>query len=140
MPYEQPGVLLSDINRAAYNRNEIKSIEADHEYEMLDKYNQAYEEIKVASDPSLAPDPPKLPDQHRLPPSSAGGYDFTQCPAYVPIAHGNQQAETSLTQPAGTTATAAKVSSEVSTRSKDHDGNSDDVEDNETYENVAAST
>ena len=107
-------MLLSDINRAAYNRNEIKSVEADHEYEMLDKYNQAYKEIKVASDPSLAPE------------------DFTQCPAYVPIAHGmrNQQAETSLMQPAGTTATAAKVSSEVSTRSKDQDGNSDDVEDN----------
>ena len=115
MPYyEQPGVLLSDINRAA---NEIKSTEANHDYEMLDNYNQVYEEIKVVQ-------PPKLPDQRGLPSplSSASDYDITQCPAYVPIAHGNQQgqqAETSLMQPApGTTAT-KELSEVMSTGDKD---------------------
>ena len=135
MSYEQPGVLLSDINRAA---NEIKSTEADNHYEMLDNYNpwQAYKEIKVVQ-------PAKLPDQQGLPgpPSSAGDCDITQCPAYVPIAHGNQQgqqAETSLMQPApGTTAT-IDSSEMMSTGSKDQDGNSEDVKDNETYWNVAA--
>ena len=53
-------------------------IETDHEYEMLDKYNQAYEEVQV---PPTRPEPVKL-----QPLSSAGDYDFTQCPAYVPVA------------------------------------------------------
>ena len=127
MPYEEPGVLL---NKVAY---EIKNTEPDHEYEMLDKYNQAYEEIKVV------PRPPKLPDQQGLPPSSAGDYDITQCPAYVPVTQQGQQAETSLMQPAtGTTATIGS-SDVMSTGDKDQDGNSGDAKDNETYWNVAAS-
>lgn len=123
MPYEQPGVLLSDLNKSAYV---IETIKADHEYEKLDKYNRAYKEIKVA------PNPPKLPDQQRLPPSSVGhgDYNFTQCPAYVAVAHSNQLAETSLVQSAGATAT--KGSLEV------QEGNIDDVKDDEAYENVAA--
>ena len=133
MPYEQPRVLLRDINRFT----EIKGTASEDYagYEMLDKYNRAYEEI-----------PRKLPDQRGLPsfPSSAGAdYDITQCPAYVSVAHGNQkgqQAETSLMHPypaPGTTAT--KDSSEMSAwlgKHQDQDGNS---EDNETYWNVAAS-
>ena len=121
------------LNKVAY---EIKTTEADHEYEMLDKYNQAYEDIKVV------PRPPKLSDQQGLPPLSAGDYDITQCPAYIPVAHGNQQgqqAETSLMQPAPDT-TATKDSSEVmSIGDKDQNGNSDDVKDDATYWNVAAS-
>ena len=130
MPYEEPGVLL---NKAAY---EIKSTEANHEYEMLDKYNQAYEEIKVV------PRPPKLPDQQGLPPSSTGDYDITQCPAYIPVVHGNQQGqqtETSLMQPAPDTTATKNSSGVMSTGNKDQDGNSDDVKDDETYINVAAS-
>ena len=99
-------MLLSDINKTAC---ETKNGEAEHEYEMLDKYNQEYEEIKVIPRPQ--------------PTQQAGDqYDITQCPAYVPVAHGNQQTETSLVQPTDST-TATK----------------DDVEDNETYCNVAAS-
>ena len=72
MPYEQPRVLLRDINRFT----EIKGTASEDYagYEMLDKYNRAYEEI-----------PRKLPNQRGLPspPSSAGvDYNITQCPAY----------------------------------------------------------
>ena len=83
MPYEQPGVTLSDISHNTYKeRQTYKSVEveSDHEYEMLDKYNQPYEEVQVPQAP-----PP-------------GDYELTQCPAYVPVTHGNQQTETSLTQ------------------------------------------
>ena len=39
--------------------------------------------------------PPKSQQQNR---SSAGDYEFTHCPAYVPVTHGNQQTETLLRQ------------------------------------------
>ena len=35
--------------------------------------------------------------------SSAGDYEFTNCPAYVPVTHGNQQADTTSSQPCTTT-------------------------------------
>jgi hypothetical protein len=102
---------------------------------MLDKYNPNYEEIKAV-------EPLNLSDQRGVPPSSAGDYDITQCPAYIPVAHGNQEgqlAETSLIRPASTTAT--KDSSEISTGlDKNQDGNLDNIEDNETYWNVAIRT
>lgn len=117
-------MLLSDISKV---ENESKNTDSEPGYagyEMLDKYDRAYEEIKVVQ-------PPKLPDRQELPsprpPSSASDYVITQCPAYIPAAHGNQQgqeAETPLMQPAGTTA--PKDSSVT-------------VEDDETYWNVSAS-
>jgi hypothetical protein len=58
-----------------------------------DKYNPVYEEIKAVQ-------PLQLPDQQGL--SPAGDYDIIQCPAYIPVTHGNeqdQQAENSLVQP-----------------------------------------
>ena len=94
-------------------------------YEILDRYNPVYEDIKVMQ-------PLNLPDQQGLPPSSAlagPDYDIKQCPAYVTVAQESQQAEISLIHPAGTTA--AIDSSEMSSNIN-QDGNLDNVEDNET--------
>ena len=49
----------------------------DHDYEMLDKYSQAHEELRV---------PATQPVQQQQPLSSIGDYNLTQCPAYVPVA------------------------------------------------------
>ena len=86
LPYEEPGgVMLSDLSSTNKERGVYETIEADHEYEILDKYNQAYEEVQ-------APPPKPAPVQPQ-PPSSAGDYEFTNCPAYVPVVttsiHGN---------------------------------------------------
>ena len=63
------------------------TLEADHEYETLDKYDQAYDEVKV---------PPPKPESVQLqvfPLAASDDYKFTQCPAYVSTAttniHGN---------------------------------------------------
>ena len=70
MPYEQPGVMLRTVSKA----NE--SVEVDHEYEVLDKYNQAYDDIQVPQALSTKQ------EQRQL--SLAGDYELTQCPTYVP--------------------------------------------------------
>ena len=82
MPYEQPGMVLSSTIHTNKERQADESIEVDHEYEVLDKYTQAYEDIQVTQTP-----PPKQKQQQS---SSAGDYELTQCPAYVSVAHGNQ--------------------------------------------------
>ena len=87
MPYEQPGVMLSDLSPTNKERELYETIEADHEYEILDKYNQAYEDVKV-------PPPKPKPEAEAVQPlSSTGDYEFTQCPAYISVAttsiHGN---------------------------------------------------
>ena len=90
-PYEQAGVTLSDISYTSKERQPHESVEAENDYEVLDKYSQAYnEDVKV----------PQAPQQELQ--QSTGGYASIQCStyadyAYVPIVHGNQ---TSLTQPA----------------------------------------
>ena len=89
MPYEQPGVMLSDISHTSKEREAREDVEVDHEYEVLDKYNQAYENIQVPQAP-----PPKQEQQQS---SSAGDYELTQCPAYVPVTITSN--ETSLVQP-----------------------------------------
>ena len=96
MPYEQPGVMLSDLSPTK-EREVYETIEADHEYEILDKYNQPqYDDVKVAPKPE---EPVQL-----QPLSSTGDYEFTQCPAYIPMAttsiHGNtnKPADTPSTQ------------------------------------------
>jgi hypothetical protein len=97
-------VILSDLSPT---REIYETIEtADHEYEVLDMYHQAtYEEIIIKPDTA---------DTVQLQPLAiTGDYDFTQCPAYVPMAttsiHGNTNklnklaaAETPSTQPTAT--------------------------------------
>ena len=72
-------------------------VEVDHEYEMLDKYHQSSDEVKVPQARAL---PPKPTEQQ--PTLSSGDYDITQCPAYDTVEQDTQQqAETSMTvQPA----------------------------------------
>lgn len=65
---------LSPISNASEEYETIAEDSTDHDYEMLDKYNQ---EIQ-------APTPPEPVQQQ--PQSTPGGYELTQCPAYVPVA------------------------------------------------------
>ena len=73
-------------------RDTYENVEADHEYEILDKYNKYYEDI-----PSLSTLPPNPEQQQSLLPRA--DYELTKCPAYVPVTHGNQTVESTLTQP-----------------------------------------
>jgi hypothetical protein len=92
LPYEVPAgsVILSDLQSPT--REVYETIEtADHEYEILDKYSLAtYEDIKIP--------PPTKPEAEAeavqlKPLSSTGNYEFTHCPAYIPVTttsiHGN---------------------------------------------------
>ena len=77
LPYEAPGsVMLSDLSPTTKERDVYaETIEADHEYEILDRYSQPqYDDVKV---------PPPKPEVQLQP---SGDYEFTQCPAYVPMA------------------------------------------------------
>ena len=82
--------MLSDLSPTNKEREVYGTIEADHDYEILDKYNQAYEDVL----PSLKPTSEAGAVQLQ-PLSSTGGYEFTQCPAYVTVAitsiHGNSK-------------------------------------------------
>ena len=99
------GVMLHNLSPP---REVCDSAEADHEYEILDKYSQAYEDVK-APPPKLEPElvnvQPQQPFsskqelvnvQPQQPFSSNGDYDYTLCPAYVSVATANiNQGETS---------------------------------------------
>ena len=72
--------MLSDLSPTTKERDVYETIEADHEYEILDKYNlnqPQYDDVKV-------PPPAEPKPEVQLQPS--GDYEFTQCPAYVPMA------------------------------------------------------
>ena len=91
--------MLSDLSPTDKEKEVYETIEADHEYEILDKYNQPqYDDVKV-------PTPKPEPVQPQPLSAPAGDYEFTQCPAYVPVAtatsHGNadKPADTPSTQP-----------------------------------------
>ena len=53
----------------------------DHEYEVLDQYSQPLSHANQAVTKDTNEQTKQLP----------GEYELTECPAYVPIAHGNQQ-------------------------------------------------
>ena len=91
---EQPVTLTHTLNKDIQH---YESVEGNHEYEMLDKYHQSSEEVKVPQTRAL---PPKPTEQQ--PTLSTGDYDITQCPAYETVAQDTQQqTETSMiTQPA----------------------------------------
>ena len=93
--YSSPGVVLSNIDITQSIKEREAGTEGDHEYELLDKYSQLYEDIEI---PKTTP--PKSGEQKS---SSAGDYEFTHCPAYVPVTHGNQQADTTSSQPSAST-------------------------------------
>ena len=89
------------LHNLSLAREVCDTTEADHEYEILDQYNQAYEDVKI---PPLKYEPANV--QLQKPLSSTGDYDYTQCPAYVSVAtagiHGNQDALTTVNNPATT--------------------------------------
>ena len=67
---------------------EVGGDSGDHEYEFIENYTQMYEVCEA---------PPSKQEYKN--PSSSGGYELTQCPAYVPVTHGNKPAETSMKGP-----------------------------------------
>ena len=98
--------MLSDLSPTTNKEREVyETIETtDHEYEILDKYNQAtYEDVKLP--PPAKPQPVEAESVQLQPMASIVDYDFTQCPAYVPVAttsiHGNtnKPTESPSTQP-----------------------------------------
>ena len=83
---------LRNLSLTAAKESELyDNIEGDPEYETPDKYRPAYDDVIIPqrAQPSLL---------NPEPPSSGGQYELTQCPAYVPIVHGNQPTESSSTQ------------------------------------------
>ena len=106
LPYGAPGsVMLSDLSPTTNEESEVyETIGADHEYEILDKYNQAtYDDVKIP--PPAKPQPAEAEAVQLQPLASTGDYEFTQCPAYIPMAttsiHSNttKPAETPSTRP-----------------------------------------
>ena len=84
LPYEVPGgVMLSELSSPANKERDIDvyvTVEADHEYEILDKYNQPH--VKA---PPPKPKPETKTAVQLQPLPSTGDYEFTQCPAYVSV-------------------------------------------------------
>ena len=81
--------MLSDLSPTNKEREVYETIETtDHEYEILDNYNQ--DNMKISS---LDKPKPEVEAVQMQPLPSTGDYEFTQCPAYVPVAttsiHGN---------------------------------------------------
>ena len=98
--------MLSDLSLTTDEDREVyETIETtDHEYEILDKYNQAtatYENVKIP--PLAKPQPTEVEAVYLQPMASTEDYGFIQCPLYVPMTttsiHGNtsKAAETPLT-------------------------------------------
>ena len=92
LPDEAPGsLMLSDLSPTSKERAVYETIEGDHEYEILDKYNlqPQYDDVKI---PPVKPERLVQPQPLSAP---AGDYDFTQCPAYIAVSttttsiHGN---------------------------------------------------
>ena len=80
---------LRNLSLTAAKESELyDNIEGDPEYEIPDKYRPAYDDVIILQPSLLNPKPP----------SSGGQYELTQCPAYVPVVHSNQPAESSPTQ------------------------------------------
>ena len=67
---------LSNVLNTNEGNQPTDNVDDDHEYEIINL--------------SQAPDPPQKPKQ------KVGEYQLTNCPAYVPVSHGSQQAETLL--------------------------------------------
>ena len=87
-------MILSDLSGVSKETEAYESVGVDHEYEILDTYSRPYEEVKL----SEAPPSPQEQLHKSMP--TAGDYELTQCPAYVPVAgvHGDKH-NTSSTQP-----------------------------------------
>ena len=79
--------MLSDLSFTNKERDVYETIEADHEYEILDKYNQPqYDDVKI---PPIKPKPAEAEAVQLHPLPSTVDYEYTQCPAYIPVATTN---------------------------------------------------
>ena len=79
--------MLSDLSFTNKERGVYETIEVDHEYEILDKYNQPqYDDVKI---PPIKSKPAEAESAQLQPLPSTGDYEFTQCPAYIPVATTN---------------------------------------------------
>ena len=83
---EQPRVLLKQTGSKEIPAD--KSVEASHEYEMLDKYQQSYEKVQAPHAPS------SKSAQRPKQPQISSEYAISQCPAY-----GSVDQPASTTQP-----------------------------------------
>ena len=118
---EQSGVTLKDLSHIGSKERDIyENVEADHEYEILDKYNKDYEDIPSLS--TLPPNPASL---------LRADYELTKCPAYVPVTHGNRVVETTLTQP-------TSLSSPPQSTAHDQTDTREDTAAVRVYENVSS--
>ena len=90
--------MLSDLSLTNKEGEVYETIEADHEYEILDKYNQPqHDDAKVPPPKPESKVPSPKPGSVQLQKASqsapASDYEFTQCPAYIPVSstsiHGN---------------------------------------------------
>ena len=77
--YEQPGVMLSGLSHTRREKETDDTGGGDHEYEILDKYSQTYDDVK------LPDNSPTLKDK-QSPSKSGGDYELIQCPAYISVA------------------------------------------------------
>ena len=76
--YGQPGVMLSDLSHTRREKETEDSAEVDHEYEILDKYTQAYDDVKL-------PDNSPIVKDQQSSSQSGGDFELIQCPAYIPV-------------------------------------------------------
>ena len=104
--------MLSDIIHASKERDASENVV--HEYEVLDKYSQPLSNVdQVTQEPNQL----------------LGDYELTACPAYVPVAHGNQQDSSTRVESA---------SSE--SKGQTTDDMTRDDQNNEVYEDVVVSS
>ena len=100
--------MLSDIIHASKERDASETV--DHEYEALDKYSQPLSNVdQVTQEPNQL----------------LGDYELTACPAYVPVAHGNQQDNSTRVESAS-----GEGKGQTTAR---------DDQDNEVYEDIVVS-
>ena len=103
--------MLSDIIYTSKERDASENV--DHEYEVLDKYSQPFSDVDlVTSNPNQL----------------LGDYELTACPAYVPVAHGNQQDSSTKVE-----------SASGERKGQTTDDMTRDDQDNETYEDIVVS-
>ena len=74
--------MLTDIVHT--DKDKQTAGDEDHEYEILDKFHPPK---------TVSHAPPSKSDQN------VEDYELTQCPAYTPVSHGNQLAETLIMAP-----------------------------------------
>ena len=103
--------MLSDIIQASEERDASETV--DHEYEVLDKYCQPLSNVDQVTQ-----------EANQL----LGDYELTACPAYVPVAYGNQQDSSTRVE-----------SASGEGKGQTTDDSTRDDQDDEVYEDIVVS-